>query len=322
MTLGYRLAMVALALVLAVLSWRYVETPFRKRLVCARRPAMFAFGAAGIALVLAVGSTAVLMHGFPTRYSPAALAFANTKDDKWGIHELSAQDIRANNLVIIGNQDPQAPVSLLLWGDSHAMAAAPAFDKFLRENGQAGRQATHSATAPVLGAYWQSPFTNQKEVIAFNDAVFAYIARLKIPRVVLVGNWEYYTDARGTVPFETALLYTIKRLVATGTHPYILLQVPHPQFDVPKALAMASCFSRDLTPFLARPTAWNSVHGEGSIFLKQIESEGGHIIDPRPLFMDYTNSHYIVEKNGVSLYRDQGHLSATGAKMMLVPLLR
>jgi|GEM_PF-1902656 len=32
--------------------------------------------------------------------------------------------------------------------------------------------------------------------------------------------------------------------------------------------------------------------------------------------------YFIVEKNGISIYRDAHHLSANGAKMMLVPFLK
>lgn len=322
MSFGYRLGMVSVSFVLAVLSWRYVETPFRKRQFCANRPAMLAFGMVTIAVIFALGNTVLLAHGFPTRLPSKAIRYASAKEDMEGIYELTAEDIRVGRLAIIGNPNPKAPVSLLLWGDSHAMAASPALDQFLKENGLAGRQATASATAPVLEGYWRSEFTNAKEVKDFNDAVFNYIKQQQIPNVILIGYWENYTDDKGTVPVDSALLSTIHRLIAVGARPFLMLQIPHQRFDVPKALAIAKFLGRDLTPGLARPTGWNGVHGNGALMLKRIKAAGGRILDPRPWFMDSTKRHFIVEKNGVSLYRDQGHLSATGAKTILLPFLR
>jgi hypothetical protein len=49
--------------------------------------------------------------------------------------------VNADNLPPLGISDPTLPVTCLLWGDSHAMAASPAFDQFLKDRGIAGRQA-------------------------------------------------------------------------------------------------------------------------------------------------------------------------------------
>ena len=322
LSIGYRLGIVVASFLFAVLSWRFVESPFRKKRLCTSQSAMLIFGVAGMIFVLALGGVIVWGRGYPSRLPAKALEFESAKEDKAGIHELTAEIVRSGRLVPIGNPDLHMPISVLLWGDSHAMAAAPAFDQFLREAGLAGQQATASATAPVLDAYWRSEFTNEKEVRAFNKAVFDHIQQRGIPNVVLAGYWEFYTDERGSVPLDAALLSTINRLVDAGVRPYILLQVPHPLIVAPKALAMASIFDYDLDPFLAKPTGWNGLYGEGNSLLKRIETAGGRILDPRSSFFDNQKQCFVVERNGVSIYRDSHHLSATGARMMLIPLLR
>lgn len=322
MSLGYRLAMVALAFLLAIVSYRFVETPFRKKTFCATRPAMLAFGAASITAVLAMGAILMLRHGFPSRVPPEAVLYANARYDEAFNHELTVRDVQAGQVVSIGNPDPMAPIGVLVWGDSHAMAAMPAFDEFLRQKGIAGRQATASATAPLLGAYWHNEFTNPRDAKAFNEAVFAFIKTRKIPDVVLIGYWEYYTDDKGDVPLDSALLSTIERLVEAGARPWVFLQVPQHRFDVPRALALETIFHRDLTPLLVKPTEWNGLRGSGPSIFEKVEAAGGHILDPRPCFLDSTGSYFIIVKNGYPLYRDAHHLSVKGAKMMLVPFLR
>ncbi len=317
----YSLVIVLISFLFAVLTWRYVETPFRKRIICSRRTTMFAFGVVGMTLVLVLGISLTTNHGFPSRLPAQAIAYGNAKQDRAGIHELTAADIRHGRLIRIGNQDSRVPISLLLWGDSHAMAASPAFDQFLKGEGLAGLQATASATAPVLGAYWQNEFTNPKEAEAFNDAVFSYVKQHRISNVILVAYWEYYSDDKGSTSLDSALISTVKQLVDAGAQPWILLQVPHPGFDVPKGLAKRSIFNSDLSHLLAAPVGWNGLRGDGEFLLNKIEAAGAHILDPRPCFMNSAQSNLLVEKSGIALYRDDHHLSATGAKMVLAPFL-
>lgn len=320
-SLFLNLAIVGVSFLLAVLTWRYVETPFRGRAIFARRNEMFAFGLFSVALVFMFGVTLTLNGGFPSRFSAETVAYARLKDNRQGIHELIASDIRSGRLVTIGNSQPGAAVDLLLWGDSHAMAAAPAVDQFLKDRGLAGLQATASATAPVLGAYWQNEFTNRSDAIAFNAAVFDYIKQHHIANVILIGRWENYTDDKGQTSLASALLSTVKQLAEQGIHTWVMLQVPSHHFNVPRALAMESILNRDISHLLATPVQRNGLRSDGGLILKKVQAAGGHILDPLPHFMDSNGSHLLVKKNGISLYRDEHHLSSAGAKIVLSPLL-
>ena len=148
-----RAAMVGLGFLCAVLSWRYVETPFRKRALAPTGRRMFAFAGAGLGVVLCGGLVCAAMRGFPQRLSPQARVFASAKTDFLYDIQLTADDVRAGRLVPIGAADPALRPSVLVWGDSLAMAALPAVDALLKEKGLAGRAAAHSATAPILGWY-------------------------------------------------------------------------------------------------------------------------------------------------------------------------
>lgn len=316
----FNLTLVGVSFLLAALTWRYIETPFRKRIVCPIRPAMFVFGVASIAAILLLGVVLIRGNGFPSRLPTKAIEYANATNKIGGIHELTAADIMGDRLIPLGSPAlPTQPRNFLLWGDSHAMAAAPAFDQFLKGRGLAGLQATASGTAPILGAYWQNGATNRNEAIAFNTAVFNYIKQHQIANVVLIGRWEYYTDERGNTALDSGLLSTVKKLVQAGVRPWVMLQVPSYYFNVPRALAITSIFDLNLTPLLTAPVGWNGLRGDGDIILKRIEAAGGNILDPRPFFMDGSRSHFLVEKNGISLYADDNHLSMTGAKMVLAP---
>lgn len=315
------LAFVGISGILAILTWRYIETPFRQHNYF-KSMSTSAFGLISVIAVAIFSLIIALESGFPSRFSREAIEYANSSQDRLGIYELSSSEVRDNALIRIGVSNPLAPITLLLWGDSHAMAAAPAFDLYLKMNRMAGYQATASATAPILEGYWRNQYTNQDEVLEFNDAVYDYVKESHIPNVILVAYWEYYTDDIGTKLLSDGLISTVKKLVDAGVQPWIMLQVPHPNFDVPKGLAMASIFEVDLEPMLGVSEVWNGVYGEGDLFLDRIEAAGGHVLDIRRCFFSSEKSKILVEKNGKSLFADIHHLSATGAKSVLFPCLQ
>lgn len=314
--------LIALALILSALSWLLVELPFRKRALCASRNAMLAMGGACVALVLALSIVVYSGQGYPSRIKPAALNYAKAASDKAFILELTATDIQAGKLIRIGNPDPTAPTNLLVWGDSHAMAAMPAIDQMLRETGTAGLQATASATAPALDAYWKSEFTNPGDVKNFNAAVFQFIQSKKIPNVLLVARWDYYTDNIASAPLSQSLLSTVNRLVAAGITPWILLQVPRQPAPVPKTLALAAMAGRDTISLTATLSSWDGLSGDDPLLIEKLQKAGARILNPRACFLNPERTHFIAEKDGICLYRDANHLSASGARLMLAPFLR
>jgi peptidoglycan/LPS O-acetylase OafA/YrhL len=324
LTAGQRAVLVSCGFVLAVLSWRFVETPFRTRARGASRKSMFALAGAGLAAVFVCGVTCMIMRGFPERLPPQALAFADAKADMDFINELTTEDIWEGKLAPLGVADPARPPALLVWGDSHAMAALPAIDLFLKERGLAGRAATHSSTAPVLNWFKTNQFGLRKDALEFNEAILSYIERQKIPDVILSGYWSAYAenDGSNSGPFEPALLETVRRLVAAGARPWILLDAPVHSFQVPTALSRSVVFQTDLTAYCAKPTAENEFDSIDRTTIAAILAAGGRILDPKPSFLDATGRYYRIEIDGIALYRDAEHLTTHGAKRMLLPLFR
>lgn len=325
LALPARAGLLALAVALAYLSYRFVETPFRTRALGASRGAMFAFAGAGLAAVLGGGALLVARGGFPQRLPAQSLEYASVRSDRTYIHELELEDVRAGALVPIGVADPARPPSLLVWGDSHAMAALPAFDALLRERGLAGRAATHSSTAPVLD--WHLERTEwglRAESRPYNRAVLAYARRRSIRDVVLSARWGMYADCgpEGTGPFGPALVSTVRQLAAGGSRVFILLDVPGHAFDVPAALARAVLSGRDLAPYCARPESTPAFDGLDPALVEAVRAAGGRFIDPKPAFVHPGRGHYVVEAGGAALYRDEGHLTNEGARRVLLPLLR
>ncbi len=321
---GYRFGMLGLGLLLAILSWKYVETPFRERKLGASRKSMFAFAGAGLVSVLAIGLLCMRMQGFPQRFPPRAQNFANAKSDMAFVNELTMGDVRDGKFVPIGDPNPSLRPTVMVWGDSNAMAALPAVDALLKEKGLAGRAATHSATAPVLDRVMFVKFGMNEKAVDYNNAVFGYIQAQKFSDVILIGHWQFYVAPDGHNPesFASSLLATVRRISAAGSRPWVLLDVPTHPFSVPKVLSSPLYLHADIASLCARPTAQNEIEAEDPNIISKIEAAGGRVLDPRPRFLDPTGKYYIIQSNGIALYRDDHHLTTQGAKLILLPFLR
>lgn len=324
LSIGSRAAIVSFGFLFAIFSWKYVETPFRKRELGQSRKSMFALAGASLAVVLVCGLLCVNMNGFPLRFSMQRREFVNAITDMAFINELNSQDIRAGKAIPIGVMDSTIHPTVFVWGDSHAMAALPALDTFLKERGFSGRAATHSATAPVLDWHFINNYGVSDDSISFNNSVFSYIQKHRIPDVILIARWSSYVrnDREKSKTFVSSLLATVRRLAAVGSRPWILLDVPNQTFSVPKALSSPLYSQKYIASLCAKPTTWNELEVSDPKIIAEIEVAGGRILDPKPRFLDPTGQYYIIQANGVALYRDEAHLTAKGAKIMLLPFLR
>jgi peptidoglycan/LPS O-acetylase OafA/YrhL len=319
-----RVGLVGAGFIFAVLSWKYVEAPFRERRLGRTRRSMYGYAIAGMATIFTLGMALPYNAGFPARFTPKALKYAAASNDKLYIHELSVEDIHSGRLVPIGATDPRGlPPRILVWGDSHAMAALPAIDALLKERGVAGCAAEHSATPPVLDWYW-SGLGLSEDAIAFNNAVLAHISEGNISDVLLIARWSYYISGnmgheRDISRFKKSLLATIRRIRAEGAQPWVMLEVPCQPFDVPRVLARFASSPARRSTLGVTPSSVNELE---SGIIAELEAAGCRILDPKPAFLTPSKQHYMIEMEGDVLYRDDDHLSAKGASLVLLPFLR
>src|ERR1035438_8550952 len=75
------IVIVLVSLVMSILSWRFVEQPFRRGYTTRARSGILIYGAASVALLISFGGTILLEHGFRNRFSPEALRFASRSEE-------------------------------------------------------------------------------------------------------------------------------------------------------------------------------------------------------------------------------------------------
>ncbi|QZO01553.1 acyltransferase [Chenggangzhangella methanolivorans] len=151
---------IAVSLVLAWISWHFVEQPFRAkaahppraetsdRAKPVTRPQLVAAAAAVTALCCAVGGVFAHSEGLPERLSPEVRAvYGMIPPDRSHDHCFvdtrgrtgpTPDDIRAGRLCSLGAPPEEGRPRFLVWGDSHAAALAPGIFKAGDEAGLKG----------------------------------------------------------------------------------------------------------------------------------------------------------------------------------------
>jgi hypothetical protein len=148
-----------------------------------------------------------------------------------------------------------------------------------------------------------------------------FIRLAHVPDVLIIARWDYYIDAdKGTDRLRTGLLATLDALQNSGTHVWIMRQVPKYPWDVPKALASAVLHGHDPTALGLSPTEQQTEARSQDPIFEGIAGKypGVTILDPTTLFID-ASGRCRVAKDGKPLYLDSDHVSTIGA-MELRPL--
>lgn len=181
------------SLVLATLSWRFIETPFRSRARTTTRQGLV-FSGASMALLCSMVIAVVISHGLQGRYNPqvVALDLARTRE----VVRSECIDLRvplsANTVCRIG---AQGNPTVLVWGDSYSHAMLPAFDNAFKRMGVAAWFAAESGCPPLPAARVSFQGRDNWRCREFNDKVVNFIsAQSGLNQVVVAAAWDGYAD--------------------------------------------------------------------------------------------------------------------------------
>ena len=335
----------AASYVLALITWRWVERPFRGRAGILTRPQLMLGGAAAMTLVLAFGLAATAQRGWPARLAPDVemIAAGSTEHAPLGdvCYQSGPKDVRDGKLCRIG-QFSAAP-TFILWGDSHARALVDAVGEAARSYGRGGVIAPHAGCPPLLGVT-RSDLPDQSECVATAAAILDYVGmHPEIKDVVLISRWAlliegtYYApetgdpilladgDSRARNPadngriFERALARTIDRLTSVGKRVWIVGPVPEIGVNVPKTLANAKRFGLDVDIKPSRKQFDSRQRGTFEILDRVAAQHGATIVPVHEELCDQVACQ-VTSREGRPLYYDDDHLSYAGGRA-LVPAL-
>ncbi|WP_246703350.1 acyltransferase family protein [Rhizobium sp. P28RR-XV] len=192
---------VAASLAAAVLSWRFIEQPFRGRGSFVKRLPLFVGAVTVVIVAIGLGDYVAHHGGVPDRLSAnVRKVYASTYDQsRFSLPPCFADsdttgptvaDIRAGKLCLLGPDGSSKP-SFVVWGDSHSGAMAPAIDAAATQVGITGLFAGHASCPPLPGVQLTARGDSER-CGKFNGAVRDLIVSRHVPLVFLVGYWPKY----------------------------------------------------------------------------------------------------------------------------------
>jgi hypothetical protein len=279
--IGVKLALCGIALLLAIASFRYIETPFRRMRTSPRR--IVAAGvavSAMLALCVCVLGVLARQDAVPARADNSLAARAERDKATMACH-ISGVDRMTLKC------PPRSRV--LVYGDSMAWSWLPA----VRD----GSDVSMDACPPFLGYLPPHPFPGHIQCRDHN----AVVAGLPADIVVIAGRWTSYGDARGLAPTLDALDH-VPRVIIVGPTPELRDLAPRCiRQHAEAACAMPrAAFDEQAKPILARLRALAASHPNVEVF------------DPTPRFCTSTQCPPVLD--GVALYWDTHHLTASAAR--------
>jgi len=330
-------AALSATLVLALLSFHWIEAPIRFGTLLKSRASVFAAAAGGLLALGALGIVGVNMNGFPSRFSGAALQYAQGEDDRWpwGRCMPALQRLTADSVCRVGV--PASKPAFLVWGDSHAAALAPGVDARAKTLGLSGWLIGYSRCPSLVGAAPIQHAAGDFPCAAIAEKVLGLIRDQHIRHVLLVNRWDTYisgwerggtetnqdltisyTDGdivyTGDAALRRSLEETVRRLQAMDVDVWVMEQVPPQLVAVPSALAKAVTQGRDPLSLRRSYAEIESRRAPAeAAFAELRRSADVSFIDPAEKFCP-NRGPCAIAAQGHALYEDNNHLTVFGAQ--------
>lgn len=316
-----RIGLVVASVILAWLSWRWVETPVRQRRLLGTRRSVFAFAAISTDIML-LGAWMLVHHaGWPQRIPAQTHAYLAGQKNHPAYDSVPYDTFRDHlgpDFPRLGIADSSAASPhVLVWGDSHAGRILPVIHDLCVQNHVTGLGAFYSSTSPLLNYYRQGKHSLNERAPAWAEQIVSIIREKRIPHTVLAAYWQK-APGKDKKRFSEALLKTVRELRKTGTTVWILLDVPTQSFDPDKALALYSLHPALYTPPADKATTEQEHADQNRVMLDLIpalKEAGAHILDPLPYFSK--DQRTLIEAEGKALYTDPHHITASAAARLM-----
>jgi hypothetical protein len=349
-----------LSLVLAFISWKYVEAPFRKRGIFSRKQ-IFLFTVIGSIVFIAFGMIGHYSDGYKFRIDAELAEIVNRANKKSFSNKLCEKDIPLSPqedkyCVLVPNQEKLA----FLYGDSHAQALMFEAKKAFAKTDYGLLFAATQACPPVRGVY-RADNPDKKACYKQNNIVYEDIVNNPLieyvilsarwtlgmegvrfdnkeggvehgrkPQLDIVENGKYllHEDYSHRELIAKAYINTIQYLLDRGKKVILIYPVPEAGWNVPDYMSRLYLLNPgsvfDESTASTSHQVFNNRNKRAIDALDKIEhNKNLHRIFPEEIFCDsILSGRCITHIDGTILYRDDDHLSDAGAKLILEQVLK
>lgn len=320
-----------LSLVLAYLSWRYVEMPFRNKGKF-RRNNIFSLALLSSAAFVIVGVAGVSNDGWPSRL-PADV-FAATSEAQAFI-PLEKERLYKRPRVRYDRL-------MYLYGDSFARQLSTELAERATSRGFGFARSIYEGCPPVRGAYTAKYGLECKE---FTDAVYDSLKGHRLAEYVIVAaNWAGYVNSVKSSAVGNAIILhndskdkdnrqelleiyseSVNDLIRTGKKIVLVYPVPDVKYNVPEHLLKMSIYSdlelRSVPPDFGSIAYRDFMEENRPIYkaFAQLNDNGNLIrVFPEDVFCNsFVKDRCVVQNSGKIFYHDNQHLSVHGVRLLL-----
>ncbi len=342
------------ALVLAYLTWRFIERPFRNKITFSRKQIFIGATIVSILFIVA-GKVGRLQDGIPERLPLEVREMVNWAHDKNPrrdeCHAKKGRFIEPKKSCIYG--EVLLPKFAVL-GDSHAMGLAYQLSLQLIEQGRGLRELSYSACAPVAGYRRTDKVDKCPE---YNQHVQQFLfSHEEIETVILFARWPLYLEGKRfdnqqggvefgksiyAIPVEEDLnfiksperipaigrLYraTIQNYLDHGKRIVLVYPVPEVGWHVPYYLAKELLFDRERMEPLS--TSFEVFKQRTKNTNEQLDMINDHPnlirVKAEELFCNTSIvNRCVVQLDGKPLYIDHNHLNSIGTAMLSAKVMK
>ena len=308
---------VALTFVLATLSWRYIERPFRNRSMAIGK--VLVWVGCGYLVCIAAATSVFAFKGFPARFSPEAARINGAVGAEYRCSlsdYIAFGDLHACPMSL-PSRNPAAATFVLL-GNSHAQMLSPIVADFLRENNERGLLIPLNGCRPmpdlnISTDCMNSAATNVKAVDSLPH----------VRGVILAMSWDPpKLTPEGPVPNGQETKYLIEsldRLIdhfkQEGKTVVLVGPIAIPNSETASIVAREMSFHHNVDePLFAPQTTFMAKEGE--VILHFFKRDDIVFIRPDLIQCEHGQCDYI--RNGMSFFADDNHI-AEGALPMFRP---
>jgi len=320
-------AVIAFSVVLAFISFEFVEAPFRKGNSSISRQGIFSLGLAASLISMGLGSAIYICHGFPGRYDDRTrqlvLGNVEREDDYQEVCGNWKRPIHRMGDIAFCEIDARAPQKIMFWGDSHVQQLYPLIKKIheqreLQDHGVLLAIANGCPPTQHLNStdehFYCDSFAKfamaraeEKDVdtvfIGFNTwwSVHEFICQSVADKCV-----ERLSPQEAQRSFLKELSHQVRTLQSHGKR--VIVSLPFPMFDksIPDLQVRNAVFGRFGLAGTARDITLPTFRDQVALMA---QSDGAEIFDPRKSLCNQRGC--ITQVNGISIYKDDSHIAAS-----------